>query len=73
MNMMNRQGDVCAEWDVDNEVEVAAAKKLFKNLVTKERFLAFKIGETGTRGEQITEFDAEAERIVICPPMAGGA
>lgn len=65
-------GDTKVMWDSDNADEVAAAKKTFDDLRAKG-FLAFKVvGKAGDKGEQITKFDPEAERLIMTPPMRGG-
>ena len=70
--VLNRSGDSKLIWDRTNEDEVAAAAALFDSLKAKS-FLAYRAkGKKGTRDEQITKFDATAERIIMVPPMQGG-
>jgi hypothetical protein len=66
-----KPGDTKLIWDPDNEHEVAAARKMFNSLRDK-RFLAFKVGEKGRKGEQITTFDPSLEKIIMSPAIAGG-
>ena len=69
---MGRQGDTKLIWAPDNADEVANAKRTFDDL-RKKGFLAFAVkGEKGAKGEQIREFDKDAARIIMAPPMAGG-
>lgn len=71
--VMNSKGDTKTIWDPNNADEVAAAKKTFDEL-KKKSFLAFKVtGKEGEKGEQIHEFDPKAGRIIMCPPLSGGA
>jgi hypothetical protein len=69
---MGCSGDTKVIWDADNADEVAAAQRTFDDL-KKKGFLAFAVtGAKGAKGDQIREFDPEAERIIMAPPMQGG-
>jgi len=70
---MGAEGDVRQAWDPDNKDEVAAAKKVYDDLKGKGH-LAFRVTDKkGKKGEQMTTFDPKAGRIILAPPMAGGA
>jgi hypothetical protein len=70
--VMDHTGDTKVIWSRDNADEVEAAREQFKRL-KKKGFAAFKVvGKSGEKGEQIDEFDPNAERIILVPPMAGG-
>lgn len=70
--VINQSGDKKTIWDRRNAVEVEAARKEFEFFKDK-KFLAYKVeGSEGRRGEIITKFDPEAERIIFAPPMVGG-
>lgn len=71
MAVMGRSGDTKIAWDSDNAAEVAAARKTFDELRGKG-FHAFSIRGEGKQGKQVTEFDPDAERLVLVPPVAGG-
>lgn len=71
MELMGKDGDTKLMWDKHSEDEVEAAKTTF-NTLKKKRYLAFKANKDGSQGEQMTEFDPKAERIIMVPPMAGG-
>lgn len=71
--VMGQRGDTKVIWNPRDPDEVANAKKTWDNLVGKKRFLGFKVLEDGKKGERITEFDPEATKLIIVPPMAGGA
>lgn len=71
MATLNKLGDVRIIWNPDIPAEVAAAKKSFDDL-TKKGHLAFAVKRSGDKGEQIREFDPEAEKIILAPPMRGG-
>jgi hypothetical protein len=71
MSVMGRSGDTKILWDRNNADEVAAARAQFDALRRKS-FLAFSVRRNGERGEQINEFDPEAEKIILAPQIRGG-
>jgi hypothetical protein len=72
MHTLDRTGDQRVIWDSDQEEEVAAARETFKRL-TKAGYLAYRAeGKKGEKGEQIREFDPDAERIILVRPHQGG-
>lgn len=68
---MDLSGDSKIYWDRGKMGEVAAAEKSFDTLKEKG-YVAFRLNSDGSTGEQIREFDPNAERIVMRPPLAGG-
>ncbi len=76
--VMGEPGDTKHIWDKRNEAEVEAARTLFNKLTKKKTeggagYLAFHVtGKEGDKGEQMTKFDPEAERMILVPPMQGG-
>ncbi len=71
MRTLGREGDVKQVWDPANADEVAAARRVFDDLRGKG-FLAFAVKRAGEKGKQIREFDPDAGKIILAPPMAGG-
>ena len=69
--MIGRQGDTRVAWNPENIKEVAAAKKVFNEYLSRG-FTAFATTGSGGKGKQITEFDPGAKEILFVPPMAGG-
>ena len=69
--VLDRTGDTRLIWDSANDDEVEAAKKMFKNLKDKG-YAAYSVNKKGDKGEVMKKFDAEAERIIMAPPMVGG-
>lgn len=66
-------GDLRTMWDKGNPDEVAAARGQFDELVKKKKYLAYRaVGKQGDQGEQIREFDPEAERIIFVKQNRGG-
>ena len=72
MAVMDRSGDTKVIWDKNNPDEVENARRTFDEL-RKKGFLAYSVqGRQGDKGELIREFDPEAERLIMAPPMQGG-
>lgn len=72
LRVMGGRGDTRLMWDPTRPDEVAAAKKTFDEL-TKKKYLAYKVKKKGEPGEMIRAFDPEAGKIILAPPMQGGA
>jgi hypothetical protein len=71
MAVMGVFGDQKIGWDSDVPNEVEAARKTFNEL-TKKGYFAFAIRGENKKGEQIKEFDPQAERLIMAPPVRGG-
>jgi hypothetical protein len=72
MAVMDETGDTKIMWSRDNEDEVAVAERTFKDM-KKKGYTAFRVtGKDGVAGEQMKEFDPDAERIIFTKPQAGG-
>lgn len=69
--IMGRQGDLPVAWDKTKPEQVETARRMFKDLRAKG-YLAFTVNKEQARDQQITEFDPEAEKIILSPPLAGG-
>lgn len=73
MAVMGTVGDTKTFWDATKPAEVEAARAQFNMLTKEKRYAAFRVhGVDGSKGEQMREFDAQAERIIFAPPMQGG-
>jgi hypothetical protein len=68
---MGLSGDVKKIWDPTKVIECDDARRSFDDLRAKG-YLAFRTDEKGVNGDQMTEFDPKAGRVVLVPPMAGG-
>lgn len=68
--MTAEHGDLEVKWDADNEEEVEQARSTFEAM-KEQQYTAYRM-EDGSRGEQIKEFDPEAEAILLVPRMVGG-
>lgn len=72
MAIMGREGDTKIMWDKSKKTEVDIARATFEKF-RKDGYLAFSVtGKDGAKGEQITAFSADEERIIFVPPMVGG-
>jgi len=72
MAILDRTGDTKLIWDCESKDEVDNARETF-NRLRKKGYLAYKVvGKEGNKGEQIHEFDPDAERIILSPAMKGG-
>ena len=70
--VMGRQGDTKIIWDKHRPEEVENARRTFDE-IRKKGYLAYAVrGREGEKGSQIHEFDPEAERLIMAPPMRGG-
>lgn len=66
-----KEGDLKIVWDSDNTDEVAQAKKTFDEL-RKKGMAAFRVNKKGEKTKTLSEFDPDAEAMVLAPPIAGG-
>lgn len=71
LQTLDRSGDTKVIWDRTNADEVAVAQRTFRDL-TRKGYLAYKADKRGDQGEQIREFNPDAERIILVPPSQGG-
>jgi hypothetical protein len=67
---MDSKGDTQWQWDRETEVGLKESKQVFEKHF-QGGFLAYMIDQAN-EGTVIREFDPEAEKIVMVPPMAGG-
>lgn len=64
-------GDTKLIWDGGNQDEVDAARETFKRLKGKG-YAAYAVKKDGEKGKVVTEFDPEAEKIIMAPAVVGG-
>ena len=72
LSVLGRAGDTKITWNAQNTAEVENARRTFNDLRQKG-YLAFSIKGDGGKGVQIQTFEPHAERLILAPPMAGGA
>lgn len=71
MRIMDTNGDTKLIWDPDRKEEVKSAKKTFEEL-TDKGYVAYRVNKKGDQGEVMTEFDKDAEKIILAPQLRGG-
>lgn len=69
--IISAEGDTKVMWDPANKDEIEAAEAQFDRLV-KKGFTAFAVKKDGEKGKKISEFDADAGKIIMVPKMVGG-
>jgi hypothetical protein len=72
LRILNSEGDRRLVWRKGAKDEVREAKKAFNEALAKKGSLAYSVNEDGERSQKITEFDPDAEEIVIIPMITGG-
>jgi hypothetical protein len=70
LRILGKSGDIKISWNSRSEIEVAAAKETFDKRIS-EHWSAFR-EKAGIKGDKIKIFDADAERIILVPPISGG-
>jgi hypothetical protein len=68
---MGKTGDKKEIWNPRIPEEVESAEDTFDSLREKG-YLAFTVNEDGSQGDQITEFDPKAGKMLMVPQMVGG-
>jgi len=71
MSIMCKHGDSKFHWNKKDPQSVAAAKEVFDAHQGKG-YLAFSMNAKGDQGEQMRQFDPEAESVLFMPQMQGG-
>lgn len=72
LRCIDETGDTKIIWDRSSPDEVAAARATFNSLKAKG-YLAYDVkGKDGTKGLVVSEFDPNAERLIMAPRMVGG-
>ena len=71
MRVIDVTGDSKIIWSRDNQDEVDAARETF-NRLKKKGHTAYSVDKSGEKGKVITEFDPDAEKIILAPRMVGG-
>ena len=71
LKLLTENGDDRIVWDKDNGREAMQAKKKFEEFL-KKGYKAFSVDEQGNRSRKITEFDVDAEEILMTPPTSKG-
>jgi hypothetical protein len=70
LQILGREGHRSKTWDVDVKEQVDEAQEEFARCLLNS-YAAFEMGE-GQKGSIIRDFNPDAERILLVPPMKGG-
>lgn len=73
LSILGIRGDEKLTWDPRDDLQVRKAHNKFEELLSLG-YLAFVSEDIGgtKRGRQISEFEPDAERLIMVPPMQGG-
>jgi hypothetical protein len=69
LSVLDLSGDTRLQWNSKNAEEVAQARKKFDEFRTNG-YAAYKATKAGS--ELIHNFEPDAERVILRPPMIGG-
>lgn len=71
LKILCEKGDDRIVWDKENGREAKEAKAKFNEFV-KRGYKAYSVDVNGNKNRKITEFDVDAEEILMIPPTAKG-
>lgn len=71
MKILSQSGDDRLVWDCDNSKEALKARSKFNELLEKG-YIAYSVDVKGKKNRRITEFDVEAEEILMVPKTTKG-
>lgn len=71
MKILDGSGDTRVKWAKENGRQALKAKDRFLKLI-KDGYTAFSVDTRGNQRTKITEFDIDAEEIIMIPPTAKG-
>jgi hypothetical protein len=71
IRILDGTGDTKIIWNKDNDVEAQNAHETFAEL-TGKGFKAYSVRRGGGKGVEIEKFNADAEKLILVPPMCGG-
>lgn len=71
MRILDATGDTKIIWDKNNRDEVDNARDTYKKMKDKG-YMAYSVKEDGEKKKVVHEFDPEAEKLILTPPLRGG-
>jgi hypothetical protein len=71
MKILNDTGDERIIWTKENGKQAKKAKETFEELI-KKGYTAYSVGRDGNKKNKITEFDVDAEEIILIPKTSKG-
>jgi len=72
MSILSQKGDETVRWDKDDPASVENARKKFLEFLAERKGMAIRMNEDGQKGDKMTDFDPDAERVVLMPLVVGG-
>lgn len=72
MHMMSHKGDEEVSWEKDDPEAVEKARQKFLAFLGERKGYAARMNPDGQSGKLITDFDPNAESIVLMPMIVGG-
>ena len=72
LSILSHLGDEKVTWDKDDPESVAEARKKFLEFLGERKGMAVRMNPDGQKGDMITDFDPDAERILLMPMIVGG-
>ena len=70
--ILSQSGDEKVAWDKEDPESVKVARKKFLEFLAERKGMAIRLGPDGQKGEMITDFDPDAERLLLMPMIVGG-
>ena len=71
MKILDGTGDTRVRWTKENGKQALKAKEQFLKLI-EDGYTAFSVDTKSNKRNKITEFDVDAEEIIMIPPTAKG-
>lgn len=71
MRILDATGDTKIIWDKNNRDEVDNARDTYKKMKDKG-YMAYSVKEDGEKKKVVYEFDPDAEKLILTPPLRGG-
>jgi len=71
MKILDDSGDTRVKWTKENGKQALNAKNKFLKLI-EDGYTAFSVNSSGKKKNKITEFDVDAQEIIMVPPTARG-
>ena len=69
--IIDSTGDTKMIWNPNNDAETEAARATFTSL-KKKGYIGYSVKPDGEKGTVLSDFDPNAEKIIMAPPMRGG-
>jgi hypothetical protein len=71
MQVMDPTGHTQVSWDSGDTAGLRVARETFDRM-TGQGYRAFRVGKDGGQGERLSQFDPDAEEMILIPQLVGG-